>query len=209
MSDVPKRLKAKINLYFVAHDSVILLPLFSIYRCGHSKKMKPDWDKLMSEFEESKTQLVAEVDCTSKRGKPLCDDYGIKGYPTLKWGDPMSLQDYSGLRDLDSFRTFVKDKLKPICSPTHMELCDKSHQKDIKSYKKLGIDKLQKEINKKEKEIDTIEVEYNKQVEELQKQFKKLKQNKEEKILKVKDDGGLSLMQKVLISLKKAQHDEL
>jgi len=49
--------------------------------------MKPDWDKLMGQFADSDTQLVADVDCTAE-GKPLCDANGIRGYPTIKWGDP-------------------------------------------------------------------------------------------------------------------------
>ena len=30
--------------------------------CGHCKKMKPAWDSLMEEFEDSDTGLVADVD---------------------------------------------------------------------------------------------------------------------------------------------------
>ena len=60
--------------------------------------MKPDWDKLMEAFADSTTQLVADVDCTAA-GKPLCDANGVRGYPTIKWGDPDALQEYQGGRD--------------------------------------------------------------------------------------------------------------
>merc|ERR1719432_647369 len=49
----------------------------------------------MESFAGSATQLIADVDCTAA-GKPLCDNAGVKGYPTLKWGDPSDLQDYQG-----------------------------------------------------------------------------------------------------------------
>lgn len=52
-------------------------------RCGHCKALKPDWDKLIADFEGSATQLVADVDCTAG-GEPLCNDHGIQGFPTLK-----------------------------------------------------------------------------------------------------------------------------
>ena len=65
--------------------------------CGHCKKMKPDWDKLMEEFKDSETQLIADADCTAD-GKPICDANGVKGFPTLKYGDPNDLQDYQGAR---------------------------------------------------------------------------------------------------------------
>jgi len=55
--------------------------------------LKPDWDKLIADFEGSATQLVADVDCTAG-GKDLCDQNGVRGYPTLKWGSPDDLQDY-------------------------------------------------------------------------------------------------------------------
>ena len=75
--------------------------------------MKPAWDTLMEEFKDSKTQIVADVDCTSDGGKPLCEANGVRGYPTLKWGDPASLEDYSGGRDLATLRKFAEENLKP------------------------------------------------------------------------------------------------
>ena len=57
--------------------------------------MAPTWNKLMDEFEGDAVKLVADVDCTAK-GKSLCEEHGIKGFPTLKYGDPTDLQDYKG-----------------------------------------------------------------------------------------------------------------
>ena len=37
--------------------------------------MKPDWDKLASDFADSKDVLIADVDCTAG-GKSLCDQVG-------------------------------------------------------------------------------------------------------------------------------------
>ena len=54
----------------------------------------------MKEYENSPTALVAKVDCTSG-GKEICKEFGVTGYPTLKWGDPADLQDYAGQRELD------------------------------------------------------------------------------------------------------------
>ena len=64
----------------------------------------------MDEFKGSSTALVAECDCTVH--KQLCAKHGIKvsravrtrlisaqGYPTLKHGDPNSMEDYKGGRD--------------------------------------------------------------------------------------------------------------
>ena len=59
----------------------------------------------MGEFEGSATQLVADVDCTAG-GKDLCDQNGVRGYPTLKWGSPDDLQDYQVRIHNDSLNFF-------------------------------------------------------------------------------------------------------
>jgi thiol-disulfide isomerase/thioredoxin len=43
----------------------VLLKFFAPW-CGHCKKMAPDYEKLMADFEGSATQLVAEIDCTTE-----------------------------------------------------------------------------------------------------------------------------------------------
>jgi len=53
--------------------------------------MKPAWNKLAAEYADSKTAGVFDVDCTAA-GKPLCDSNGVRGFPTIKWGDPNALE---------------------------------------------------------------------------------------------------------------------
>jgi len=53
--------------------------------------MKPAFDKLMKEYEGHATAGVFDVDCTAA-GKPLCDSNGVRGFPTIKYGDPNSLR---------------------------------------------------------------------------------------------------------------------
>merc|ERR1719479_657963 len=72
--------------------------------------MKPAWDRLMKDFKDSKTALVADVDCTTE-GKPLCDSNGVKGFPTIKYGDPNNLEKYEGGRDYDSLKEFADENL--------------------------------------------------------------------------------------------------
>jgi len=77
--------------------------------------MKPDWDALMEQYKDDPSKLIADVDCTSA-GKPLCDSNGVKGFPTIKYGDPSDLQDYKGGRDLASLKKHAEEKLVPMCS---------------------------------------------------------------------------------------------
>jgi hypothetical protein len=50
--------------------------------------MAPDWEKLGEEWKDHAVGMIAEVDCTEESGKPLCEDYGVEGFPTLMYGDP-------------------------------------------------------------------------------------------------------------------------
>lgn len=69
--------------------------------------MKPAWDQLMKTFEGHDDFLVADVDCTAA-GKKLCSKNGVRGYPTIKYGDPADLQLYSGGRDFATLQAFSK-----------------------------------------------------------------------------------------------------
>jgi len=45
--------------------------------------MKPAYDQLAAEYEDSSSVLIADVDCTIE--KDLCSEQGVSGYPTIKW----------------------------------------------------------------------------------------------------------------------------
>ena len=110
----------------------------------------------MADFAGSATQLVADVDCTAE-GKPLCDANGVRGYPTLKWGDPSALEDYQGGRDYDSLKKFCDENLKPICSPANIDLCDDEKKAEIKKFQDMGAEALGKMIEEKEAESAKLE----------------------------------------------------
>merc|ERR1719223_592766 len=106
--------------------------------------MKPAWDSLMAEFADSKTVIVGDVDCTAA-GKSLCEAQGVQGYPTIKTGDPSALEDYSGGRDFDALQAHAKS-LKPVCSPSNMDLCDDAGKAAIEAVMALGDDEIAKQI---------------------------------------------------------------
>merc|ERR1712151_221729 len=90
--------------------------------CGHCKRMKPDWDKLIAEYKGHATTLIADVDCTTG-GQSLCEEVGVRGYPTIKYGDPADLQDYNGGRSYDDLKSFADENLGPSCGPANLDLC--------------------------------------------------------------------------------------
>merc|ERR1719464_747063 len=124
--------------------------------CGHCKKIKPDWDKLIDDFSSSSTQLVADVDCTAD-GKPLCDANGVRGFPTLKWGDPSDLQDYQGGRPYDDLKKFADENLKPMCSPKNLDLCDDDKKAEIQKFQAMSAADLDAAIAAEEKKLEDAE----------------------------------------------------
>jgi len=98
--------------------------------------MKPDWDKLIAEYKGSSTTLIADVDCTSG-GKSKCDEVGVRGYPTIKYGDPNDLQDYKGGRSFADLKKFAAD-LGPQCGPANLDLCDDDKKAKIAELQKLS-----------------------------------------------------------------------
>mmetsp|Transcript_6735 Transcript_6735/g.11998 ORF Transcript_6735/g.11998 Transcript_6735/m.11998 type:complete len:169 (-) Transcript_6735:376-882(-) len=168
--------------------------------------MKPDWDKLMDAFAGSATQLVGDVDCTAD-GKPLCDANGVKGYPTLKWGDPGDLQDYQGGRSYDDLKKFADENLKPVCSPSNIDLCDDDKKAEIQKFQAMSAADLDAAIVSEEKKMEDAEAEFKEEVQKLQDRYSALSSEKDAKVEAVKA-SGLGLM-KAVKSSTPAGSDEL
>ncbi|GKY98211.1 hypothetical protein MPSEU_000778800 [Mayamaea pseudoterrestris] len=163
--------------------------------CGHCKRMAPDWEKLAEGFDGDKVGLVAEVDCTAE-GKSLCDANGIKGFPTLKFGDPNSLEDYQGQRSFKDLEKFAKENLKPVCSPANIDLCESDKKKQINDYLKLDDATLDSKIKEEETKLTKAEEEFKAAVEKLQSDYQKLSEDKDKKLAEVKE-AGLGLLKSV------------
>merc|ERR1719424_1794571 len=166
--------------------------------------MKPDWDKLMKKWnkgDRSKTSLIADVDCTAA-GKPLCETHGVQGFPTLKWGDASALEKYEGGRDYEALKKFAKENLKPMCSPSNIDLCDDDMKKKIGDLQAMSADDLKKTIDEKKAEQKTLEETFETEVKGLQATYEKLQKDKDETIANVKK-SGLGLMQAVQAHAKK------
>jgi len=164
--------------------------------------MKPDWDKLMKAFKDDESRLVADVDCTTG-GKALCDQVGVRGYPTIKHGDPNNLEDYKGGRDYSALEKFAKG-LKPVCSPAKMDLCEPEMKEKILELQKLSAADLDTQIKEKEAEIEKAEKFFTDEVDKLQKSYQKLQEDKESTINAVKE-SGLGLMKSVKAHAGKAE----
>jgi len=163
--------------------------------------MKPAWDKLMTEFADHKTILVGDVDCTAG-GKTLCEAQGVQGYPTIKHGDPASLEDYDGGRDFDALQAHAKS-LKPSCSPSNIDLCDAEGKAAIEKVIALSDEEIAKQIADGDQKIKDAEKHFETELEKLQATYQELQKTKETTIKEVKA-SGLGMLKAVQAHKKKA-----
>jgi len=157
--------------------------------------MKPAWDKLMEEFKDSKTALVADVDCTAS-GKELCSDVGVRGYPTIKYGDPNNLEDHKGGRDFDSLKKFAEENLGPTCGPANLDLCDDEKKALIEKLSKMSDSDLLSAIKEQTDAAEKVETDFKTFVDGLQKQYTEANEKKDKDVEEIKN-SGLGLMKAV------------
>jgi len=169
--------------------------------------MKPAWDKLIKKFADSTSALVADVDCTAE-GKPLCEEHGVQGFPTIKWGDPSALEDYEGGRDYDDLESFANENLKPMCSPKNLDLCDADKKAEIEKFMKMSAADLDAEIEKKDAELKEAETTFDEEVQKLQERYEQLEKDKTAKQKEIKE-SGLGLMKAVKAAKGSSGSEEL
>merc|ERR1712194_252603 len=90
-------------------------------------------------------------------GKDLCEKHGVSGYPTIKWGDPSDLKDYSGGRTFSDLKSFADQNLGPTCGPDSMELCDEDQKKMVAKFQKMDVDELDIKIEESDAKLQAVE----------------------------------------------------
>jgi len=163
----------------------------------------------MREFDENETALVADVDCTTG-GKELCTKEGVKGFPTLKYGDPNNLEDYKGGREYDDLLTFAKENLGPTCGPENMDLCDADQKAKIEALQAKGIKTLDAEIKELDDSIKNAEEHFETELKKLQETYETLQKNKDAAVEAAKGkDLGLMKTVRAHLQATAGEHDEL
>jgi hypothetical protein len=163
--------------------------------------MKPDWDKLMAEFKDSPTALIADVDCTAG-GKALCEEVGVRGYPSIKYGDPNNLEDYKGGRKFDDLKKFAEENLGPQCGPANLDLCTDEKKEAIAKFMAMSMEELKAAIQEKTGTLEKLETDFKAFVDGLQSQYKEASEKKDKDVEEIKN-SGLGLMKSVAAHVAK------
>merc|ERR1711972_337937 len=125
-----------------------------------------------------------------------CDEVGVEGFPTIKYGDPDALEDYEGGRELEDLQQFAKDSLGPRCSPSNLELCDADKKKEVEKYMQMSVADLTKLIEEKDEEAAAADKEFEETLEKLQAEYEKAEKQRDEKKKAIKE-AGLGLAKSV------------
>ncbi|KAG8468081.1 hypothetical protein KFE25_007133 [Diacronema lutheri] len=153
--------------------------------CGHCKAMKPAWDQLGAAVNGgSDPVVIADVDCTVE--KDLCQKYGVKGYPTVKYYQEDDGTDYKGGRDFAALEKFVKETLsKPICNSANKAACTPEDLAELEKWEKVSPAERKAEIERIEDEVKKTEKEHETLLESLQKQYEASKEATEKKVAEI------------------------
>merc|ERR1711959_254624 len=79
--------------------------------CGHCKNLEPEYEKAAASLKGISTLKLVKIDATVER--KLGEQFGVQGFPTLKWFVGGKAQEYSGGRDHDTIVSWVKKKTGP------------------------------------------------------------------------------------------------
>merc|ERR1712176_1738061 len=120
---------------------------------------------------------------------------GVRGYPTIKYGDPDDLQDYKGGRTFADLKKFAEG-LGPQCGPANLDLCDAAKKNQIEEFSKLSMDERDQMIKDKAGEMEKLEKDFKQFVETLQKQYQSESDKKDKAVEEIKQ-GGLGLLKSV------------
>jgi len=134
--------------------------------------MKPDWDDLGEAYEDSKKVVIGDVDCTTDGGKPLCEKFGVSGYPTIKYFNPPDTigEVYEGDRSLSALKKFTKT-LGPQCSVDTMSKCSKKQKEALQPYLDMPVAEVQAKVDEMKAKLDAAQSAHDELLKSLQAQF--------------------------------------
>jgi hypothetical protein len=149
--------------------------------------MKPAWDSLGSDYATSSKVVIADVDCTAA-GKPLCEKYGVRGYPTIKYFNPPDEEgeDYKGGRDLPALKKFVETELGPGCSADSKDNCSADQLKELQTYMDMDATERESKLTDMKAALKKAEDDHNELLKNLQEQFK----TSQDALEKLKEDSA-------------------
>ena len=164
--------------------------------------MKEDWEKLASDWKDSATGLIGEVDCTVEESEKLCEDFEVAAYPTIMYGDAKAADAYEGAREYEEMAAFAKENLSKVpCNMDDLDSCPADVQATIKDLKSKSVDDLKKSLEAVETELQEAENAYEAEMDALNDRFDEIEAAHQDKVKAIRTDGNQKYIKMVLASL--------
>ncbi|GFE55510.1 disulfide isomerase [Babesia ovis] len=109
-SDVVELTEQTIHKYIAEHDAVLVK--FYAPWCMHCQSLAPEYEKAAKALKEEGVEIIlAELNCD---GAPaVAQEFGIEGYPTIKFFRKGNAREYNGTRQVDGIVSWCKSILLP------------------------------------------------------------------------------------------------
>ena len=181
--------------------------------------MAEDWSDLADDYGDNDDIVIAKVDCTKNtklvNNRPLCEELGVKGFPTLLYGDVGDLKEHLGQREIGDLRDVVEDHLtKPLCGVAHPELCGAQKKRQIEELTAGGLEAVDAKIKRAEDTLQSLETRKKETVDQLRKKYSEALRKKNQEKQDLEEASNLALMKQILKMKEleeetQSSHDEL
>ncbi|KAL3918649.1 MAG: hypothetical protein SGILL_004137 [Bacillariaceae sp.] len=169
--------------------------------------MAEDWEKLEEDWKDHDVALIAEVDCTSDGGQPICDDFDVQGFPTLIYGDPLAAETYEGPRDYEALSKHAADHIsKPICSVFQLDACEGEEKKLIDELQAKSNEDLETVAQKVADLVQLEEADFDDKVKAVQEQYDALVSEFNGKLEDIKQKYNYKYVEQIM-TLRMAEAD--
>nr|BAN65209.1 protein disulfide-isomerase [Babesia bovis] len=96
---------------FISDNDAVLVKFYAPW-CMHCQSLAPEYEKAAKQLSEEGSEIIlAELNCD---GAPtVAQEFGIEGYPTIKFFRKGNPREYDGTRQADGIVSWCKDILLP------------------------------------------------------------------------------------------------
>jgi len=165
----------------------------------------------MKAHESAEFVVVGDVDCTADDSKDLCGQYGVRGYPTIKYFTGATGPEgasYEGGRTFEDLNKFVAESgtFGPSCGQAHPELCDADQTASLEKFVAMSATDRAAKVKELDAEFAAIEENFKASVQKLQDTYQGLMDAKEKDAATFKENNPhLGIMK----GIKSADNAEL
>jgi len=152
---------------------VIIYARTYVRRCGHCNAMADDWVTIGAEFGEDESVVIGEVDCTDTAvgNDNFCSEFGVEGFPSLKFGASFDLKEYEGGRDYESLAAFANENMGPQCGPQAMDNCTDEEKIQLVTYMNMPEGELDSLIDSNTKLMIDVQETFHTGVQALEEEY--------------------------------------